>query len=77
MPISSFIVACFEKGHEEVQSFIEGEPCYQLLGKEGLNYAVLSESQTLDKEYDLAQKLADFSGVREIKILFHHLGDSP
>jgi hypothetical protein len=74
MPISSFIVACFEKGCEEVQSFIEGESCYQLLGREGTSIAVLSESRTLDDEYDLAQKLASLSGVREIKILFHHVG---
>lgn len=75
MPVSSFIIG-FRKEHEDnVLEYVNSKPQYELLGIDQDKMAVLSDTKTLEEEYELSQHLVDVKGVREINILFHHTQD--
>lgn len=75
MPISSFIVECFQGKTEQVLSVLETIPVYTILGCEQHKIAVLSDTNTLDEEYQACKRVVDDGGVREINILFHNFED--
>jgi|GEM_PF-5827335 len=75
MPIASFLVSCSDENIEQIAIYLKSKPQYEVLGIENNNIAVLSDTQTLDEEYELAQNLSNQTGVKAINVLIHNTED--